>query len=198
VGAVSSIRDLSDQLVVVSACALGEVLVGYEEWWKTLENLIAEFRKRKSVIPSGVMTSLKSAKTLIEVYGADLSRVETISSIEEYLLQVESSLINLAEEEFGPAFVKRWIKKLENARKKLSEHAPTVPRFIPGLPKGESWIRILPSDEVLRKDVEELAGQFGLSCRLQEGGYILVYGSKGNVKDFVKKMADESRKTRAG
>ncbi len=173
-------------------------MVGYEEWWKTLENLMAEFLKKKTVIPSGVMTSLKSAKTLIEVYGADLSRVETISSIEEYLLQVESSLINLAEDEFGQTFVKRWMKKLENARKKLSEPTAKAPRFIPGLPKGEYWIRILPSDEVLRQEVEELAGQFGLSCRAQEGGYILVYGSKGNVKDFVKKMAAEARKTRAG
>ena len=126
-----------------------------------------------------------------------MSRVETISSIEEYLLQVESSLINLAEEEFGQTFVKRWIKKLENARKKLSEHTTKARRFIPGLPKGESWIRILPSDDVLRQDVEDLAGQFGLSCRAQKGGYILVYGSEGNVKDFVKKMAAEARKSRA-
>lgn len=176
---------------------MGELWLGYEEWWKTLENLIAEFRKKRLAIPSEVMTSLKSAKTLIEVYGADLSRVETISSIEKYLLQVESSLINFADEELGHAFVKRWIKKLENARKKLSEHVTKAPRFIPGLPKGEYWIRILPSDDVLRKDVEELANQFGLSCRLQEGGYILVYGNKSSVKDFVKKMADESRKTRA-
>ncbi|MCW4052971.1 MAG: DUF2096 family protein [Candidatus Bathyarchaeota archaeon] len=172
-------------------------MLGYEEWWKTLEKLIAEFRKKKLAIPSEVMTSLKSAKTLIEVYGADLSRVETISSIEEYLLQVESVLINFAEEKFGPAFVKRWINKLEKARKKLSEHATKASRFIPGLPKTEYWIRILPSDDVLRKDVEGLASQFGLSCRLQEGGYILVYGNKSSVKDFVKKMANESRKTHA-
>ena len=170
--------------------------MGYEEWWKTLENLITEFKKKRVPIPNEVMISLKSGKTMLEVYGADLSRVEVIPSIENYLLTVESNLMNLAEEKFGEAFMKRWIRKLGKARKE-SPTGVTSQRFVPGLPKGKHWIRVLPSDEILKKDVLEIADKIGLSSKMQKDGYILIYGSKEKVKDFVKKMADISRRTRA-
>jgi len=171
--------------------------MGYEEWWRTLENLITEFKKKSVTIPNEVMISLKSGKTMLEIYGADLSRVEVIPSIENYLLAVESSLMNIAEEKFGQAIMKRWIKKLEKARKESPKTVAATPRFVPGLPKGKHWIRVLPSDDILKKDVQEIADQIGLSFRMQKDGYILVYGSKEKVKDFVKKMADISRSTRA-
>lgn len=170
--------------------------MGYEQWWKTLESLIAEFRKKQITIPEEVMSSLRSAKTMIKVYNADPSRVETIPTIEGYLLNVESSLINMAKE-VGEDFMEGWIRKVEEARKEKEPkvEAPTR-RFIPGLPKGKHWIRVLPSDDVLKEDVEKLAGKLGLSCKLQKDGYLLVYGDREKVKDFVKGMAEKTRRPR--
>lgn len=171
--------------------------MGYKQWWKTLETLIAEFRKKQVTIPTEIMTSLRSAKTMINVYNADPSFLESIPTIENYLIDVESSLINMAKENFGQSFMKHWIKKLEDARKEAELKAESATsRFISGIPKDEHWIRVIPSDDVLKEDVEKLAGELGLSCKMQKEGYMLVYGSKEKVKVFVKKMADKCRETR--
>jgi hypothetical protein len=171
--------------------------MGYEQWWKTLETLIAEFRKRQIAIPPEVMTSLRSAKTMIKVYNADPSRRESIPDIENYLLNVESNLINIAREKLGQTFMEQWLEKLEKARKEKNKEAKaSTSRFIPRLPRDGHWIRVLPSEGILRENVEELAGELGLSCKMQEDGYLLVYGSKEKLRDFVKKMAEKCRGTR--
>jgi len=171
--------------------------MGYEQWWKFLENLIAEFRKKQVAIPPEVMSSLRSAKTMINIYKADPSHLESIPMIENYLLDVESNLINMAKEKFGQDFMERWVKKLEKARKneKPTDEAATS-RFISGLPKSEHWIRVLPSEDLLKEDVKKLAEELGVSWKTQKDGYILVYGSKEKVKIFVKKMADKCRRLR--
>lgn len=170
--------------------------MGYEKWWKTLETLIAELRKKHVTIPTEIMTSLRSAKTMINIYYADPSHLESIPAIENYLVNVESSLVNMAKEKFGQAFMERWIRKLEDARKEETKAEPKTSRFIPGLPRGEHWIRVLPSEELLKENVEKLASELRLSYRMQKDGYILVYGSTEKVKDFVKKMAEKCRGTR--
>ena len=168
--------------------------MGYKQWWKTLETLIAEFRKKQVTIPLEIMTSLRSAKTMINVYNADPSYLEPSPTIENYLIDVESNLINMAKEKFGQSCIRHWLKKLEDARKEAEPKAQsTTSRFISGLPKGEHWIRVLPSDNILKEDVEKLAGELGLSCKMQKDGYMLVYGTKEKVKVFVKKMADKCR-----
>ncbi len=170
--------------------------MGYRKWWQTLETLIAEFKRRHVSIPSEVMKYLKSAKTMINVYGADESRLETIPTIENYLLNVESDLMNLAKVKFGQSFMDRWIKKLEASRKEVEPKAGvSASRFIPGLPKTEHWVRVLTSGDILEENVEALADGIGLSWKKQKDGYILVYGSKEKVKDFVKKMAEKCRST---
>ncbi len=170
--------------------------MGYEEWWKTLENLIAEFRKSHVPISDDVMTSLKSAKTLINVYKADLSRSESTPEIESYLLNVESTLINMMKEKYGRDVMERWIERLQKAREEEPKAELFKTRFVVGLPKDEHWIRVLPSDEILKEDVERLASELQLSCRVQDDGFLLVYGGKENVKRFIKKMAEKCRPTR--
>jgi hypothetical protein len=171
--------------------------MGYEQWWQTLESLIAELRGRRVAIPANVMSSLRSAKTMINVYKADTKNVDPVLAIENYLLDVESSLINMAKK-FGSAFVEAWLKKLDEARmeKELESDKPAS-QFIAGLPRSEHWIRILPSDDLLRGDVEKLADELGLSHKTQDG-YVLVYGEEQKVKEFVKKMAEKCRRTQKG
>ncbi len=171
--------------------------MGYEQWWKSLENLIAELRRKHITIAPEIMTSLRSARTMINIYKADTSYRESIPAIENYLLDVESTLINLAKEKISQDFMESWISKLETARQSDKPAAGTAtPRFIPGLPRREHWIRVLPSGGILKEDVTRLADELGLSWKLQKDGYILVYGVKDKVKDFVKTMAEKCRPPR--
>ena len=171
--------------------------MGYEQWWTALESLIAELRKKQLAIPPEVMSNLRSAKTMINVYNADPSRLETVPTIEDYLLNVESRIMNIAREKLGKSFEERWIKAMEEARKeKPPGTGSPSPRFILRHPKDQHWIRIMPSNDILKRDVEKLADEAGLKSRTQNDGYILVYGSEDKVKDFVKKMAEICRRTR--
>ena len=171
--------------------------MGHAQWWKTLEHLIVELRKRQVAIPTEVMTHLRSAKTMISVYNVDPSHLETLPTIENYLMNVESTLVNAARERFGQAFANRWIERIESARREEERKAePAAPHFVPRLPKGKHWIRVLPSDDILKESMEQLAQEIGLSCEMQRDGYILVYGKEEQVKDFVSKMAKKCRRTR--
>lgn len=171
--------------------------MGYDQWWKTLETLITEFRKKQISIPPETMTTLRSAKTMIKVYNADLTRIENIPTIENYLLNIESTLINTAKEKISPTYAEKWLQKLEKARKQEEPRAQNQTlRFIPGLPKGEHWIRVLPSEDILKENIKKLAAELELSTKIQQDGYILIHGEKEKVREFVKRMAEECRKTR--
>lgn len=164
--------------------------MGYEEAWKVLENLVAEFRKQGISISLETMNDLRAAKTMMEVLKADASRLEYVPTIEAYLESVESQLMGLALEKFGQAFVKQWIKKLNAARKEIEKEKveSKVSRFVLGVPRGEYWVRILLSEGIPKENVQKSAEKIGLSYKMQEDGYILVYGAKEKVKEFVKKI----------
>jgi hypothetical protein len=171
--------------------------MGYQQWWETLENLIAEFRKKQVPVPADIMTSVRSAKTMINVYKVDTTHSETIPMIERYLLDVESTLINTAKEKFGLAYADKWLGKLDKARKQgeNAEAKTTASLFITGVPRNGHWIRVLTSHELLKEDVERLADGLKLSHKTQKDGYVLVHGDEEKVKEFVKKMAEKCRRT---
>jgi len=167
--------------------------MNYEEIWKTLADLITEFRKRGETIPPNVMEDLRAAKTMIQVFKADPSHVENVPSIETYLGNVESYLVFTGQKKFGSEFVEKWMQKLKEAREKKPEEgeAKAAPRFVPGLPRGKRWVRIQISRETPEKEVKRLAEESGLSCRRQRDGYVLVYGESEKLKLFVRKTAEE-------
>ena len=169
--------------------------MGYIQWWKALENLIMELRKKAVHIPPDLMTSLRSAKTLISVYQSDPSCVETIPTIEINLMNVESDLMNLTKEKVSEEFTVKWIKKLEEERKKAESNSDVQPRFVPSTSKDVHWVRVQPSEGLQEENIKQLANQMELSTRPQEDGYIMVYGDKVKVKTFIKKIADQIRKT---
>jgi len=167
--------------------------MGREEIWKTLADLITEFRKKKETIPPDVMADLRAAKTLIQVLKADPNRVENVPTIDFYLGNVESYLITEAHKKFGAEFADEWMEKLKEARRikaKEEEIEPTA-RFVPGLPKGQHWVRIQISKETPEKEVKKLAEESELSFKEQKDGYMLVYGENEKLKLFVKKTAEK-------
>lgn len=157
--------------------------------WKVLEKMIADFRKRGVSIPADVMSDLRSAKTLINVLRADPSYTETSQRIEEYLLKVESHLISEGQKLFGADYVQEWLKWLDEAiSKPFEEEEKGEMRFVPDVPKEYRWIRVKPSVELSIEKLEALAKDSNLSYKIQNDGYLLVYGKAENIKDFVKKM----------
>jgi len=170
--------------------------MGYGEAWKVLADLIVEFRKKGETIPANVMNDLRSAKTMIQVFKADPTHVENIPQIETYLESVESYLFLVAEEKYGAKFVEEWMEKLSQARKKAEETRETASKFVPGLPRGKHWVRIQVSKETPQKEIERLAKEENLSCKMQKNGYMLVYGNIKSIKSFVKTLAEKLQETR--
>ncbi len=148
---------------------------------------MTDFRKRGFSVPKNIVDDLKSAKTLINVFNADPTRLETSQKIEEYLNTVEAFLFSEGQK-FGDKYVKEWLKKLENAGKVFGEES-VKSRFVPGLPKEHRWIRVKLSEELSFDALKTLAEELNLLCELQNGGYLLVYGRDEALKDFIKKMA---------
>jgi len=167
----------------------------YERIWKVLAGLVNEFIKRKGKVSQNVMNDLRSAKTLIQILKADPTCTECIPKIEEYLERVELNLMPQAQEEFGMDFLQEWSKKLEKARKeayaKEMEAKVEPSRFISGVPKGKSWVRIQTSDDIPLETVKNLAKELKISLKLQEENHVLLYGDKNQLKLFVKKMAEK-------
>ena len=172
--------------------------MGYEGTWKVLADLLTELRKKGEKIPAQVMEDLRSAKTMIQILKADPTHIENIPRLETYLGNVESHLIFVAQEKIGPEFVEQWMRKLGEARKvvKTEEKAEATPRFVPGLPRGKRWVRIQISENTSRGDIERIAKENKLSCKIQKNGYMLVYGNSESIKTFVKKMAEKLRGAR--
>jgi hypothetical protein len=163
--------------------------MGYEEAWNVLDDLITEIRKKGETIPKHVMNDLHSAKTMIQILKADSTHVENLSRVETYLENVESNLMFTAQEKFGADYVERWMKKLDEARKAPAGEGKTPSKFIVGIPRGEHWVRIQISEETSKSEIERLAKENGLSCKMQKNGYMLVYGDVKKVKEFVKNIA---------
>ncbi|UCE29623.1 MAG: DUF2096 family protein [Candidatus Bathyarchaeota archaeon] len=165
----------------------------YEGIWEVLADLVTELRKKGEMIPANVMNELRSAKTMIHVLRADPSHVENVPRIETYLENVEFHLVSLAQKKFGSKFVEQWMKKLGKAQQSICEEEEenVVSRFVPGLPRSKSWVRVQVSEGTPQGDIENLAEDNGLSHRQQKNGYVLVYGDSESLKSFVGRLRSQ-------
>ncbi len=171
------------------------MLENYEEIWRTLADLARVMQERGERIPREVMRDLKSAKTLITIFRMDPSQGQIASRIETYLDNVEMRLIYAAETKFGKELAERWIKKLSEARTKSLKPKPiSVSKFIPALLRDKRWVRIRITEDIRRDRVESIAAGLGLSFKMQEDGYLLVYGEEKGIKKFIKGVANEIKR----
>jgi len=168
--------------------------MSYDSYWEILADFLIELQKRGEKIPAEVMKDLRSAKTLIHVLKVDPTKAENISRVDMYLRTVESYVIFTAEK-LGIA--ENWLKKIEEIKtNKNQEKNVTANKFIPGVPRDKSWIRIQISEENLHENVQKLLKKSKLSHKMQKNGYMLVYGNAENIRIFVKKMAEQLRSSR--
>jgi hypothetical protein len=164
----------------------------YEEKWEILADLLIELQERGEKIPADVIKDLRSAKTIIQVLKADPTHTESISRIDTYMRNVESYAI-FAAEKLGTENVEKWLKKLKDPKTLKKKKRATDSRFTPGVPRDKSWMRIKISDYTPTGEVKKFVRESRLSYKMQENGYILVYGNKENIKSFVRRMAEQFR-----
>jgi len=168
-----------------------KMLENYEELWKALASLAGIIQQKGEKIPENFMKDLKSAKTLISVFRADPSHVEIVSRIETYLENVEAYLLYVAEKKIDKQFAEHWLKNLTEARRKAIEPKPMITsKFVPGIPRGEHWIRVQITDKVKKDTVERTAKGLGLSSKMQEDGYLLVYGEREKIKELIRRLRE--------
>lgn len=165
----------------------------YSAAWKVLEEMITDFRKKGATVPAEMISNLRHAKTLINVLGADPSRLDTSQRVEEHLRSIESYLVSEGQKRFGTAYVEEWIKRLDEASMKVFEEEEKETKFVSGVPREQKWIRVKPSAELPLEGLKALADKLCLSFNLQNDGCLLVYGEDQRIKDFVKKMTAKYR-----
>ena len=167
---------------------------GFGARWRILSDLLVELRAHGADIPPYVVRDLRSARSLIEVLKADPGCEGVAGRIDMLLTNVESFLLAEVEMRLGPEAAKEWEDRISKAISEAEGASREAgARFRPGLPRGEHWIRVRPSEEIPRELVEELARTEGVSVELQPDGYLLVRGEEGKVKSFVRKMAERLR-----
>lgn len=169
--------------------------MNWEARWKIMDDLVNELKSKRESIPAKIMKDLRLAKTMVEILNVNTEKSENIMKLEEYLSNIEAYLIVAAKNRFGPKYAEDLTEKLiesQNSTEKgelMSIKAPM--RF----PKNKRWIRIQESEEVPLDKIKKLSEETGLSYRVQEKGYVLVYGEEKGVKKFVKKTAELFPKT---
>ena len=165
--------------------------MSYEEKWKVLADLLAELQEKGAKIPAEVITDLRSAKTMIQVLKANTKHTENISRIETYLRSVEAYAVFTIEKQ-GTEKVEELLKKLEAPKRAQSnEKKETANGFVSNVPRDKNWVRIQISEDIPRKVMEKLVKDNGLSYRIQNDGYILVYGNGEKIKSLVRKLAEQ-------
>ena len=164
--------------------------MGYETLWKALADLLTELQRKGETIPNEIINDLRSAKTMIEISKADPARTENLLKIEMYLGNVESHLLQVSQNKLGLERMKHWMRIFVKARRKVeNRETEAVVRFVSGLPRNKRWIRIKVAKDRTQEDIESLAYDSDLSCRMQDG-YMLVYGNNENLKSFIKRWRE--------
>jgi hypothetical protein len=168
--------------------------LNYEHVWKALEALILEFSKKGIKVPQKYVEDLKSAQTFIKIHNTEPTDTNVVTEIERYIDTVEINLLNLAETEQGAKYADECMRRIYDARMKGGDGKISVPsKFVAGVPKDDHWIRIQVTDLLTADELEELLSTYQLFSRPQEDGYLLIHGTKENVKALVRAMSQKLR-----
>jgi hypothetical protein len=163
--------------------------MGYPSVWKVLEEMVTDFKKNEVTVPADIIGDLKSAKTIIRILKADPSCGENAQKIDEYLTNVESFLISEAQRRFGQAYVDGWLRRVDEAGRKVVDEEEEETKFVSGVTGERKWIRLTPTKDLSLEKLKALARESNLSCRVQNDEHLVVLGSDAVLKDFVKKIA---------
>jgi len=168
----------------------------YAAKWKVLADLLKELQARGEKIPAHIINDLRAAKVMIQVLEADSAHTENVSRVDTYLNNVEAYAI-LTLERCGTETIVEWLNRIKDTKTaKKKEQKREVSKFAAGVPRDKKWMRIQVSENTPIEEVKRLAGEAGLTCKLQKNGYMLVHGNEKDIKNLVKQLAERCRSTR--
>lgn len=168
-------------------------MANYEAVWRVLADLVTEFRKMGETVPSHVVNDLRSAKTTMQILKVDEDNPDHLLRIEEFLANVESYVICWAQKRFEARTFDGWMDRLESARREVHKIMQPRSNFVPGTPRDKHWIRVKASNDVPLKRIKSVAQEVGLEHKIHKSEYLIVYGEKGKIRSFIKRMAELHR-----
>jgi hypothetical protein len=158
--------------------------------WKLLEDMMLELKKSGVTIPSKVVEDLRSAKSMIQLtYTEGSGHGDALQKAEEYLANVEAYVMNEGQTVFGSEKVDVWLMRLEEASAEVCEDEVVCDKFVTGVPRDQKWVRVEPMGELTSEKVLKLAAEHAMQVKTQADGRLVVYGSAGNLKEFLKALA---------
>jgi len=168
---------------------------------KTLEEFLKELIDKGMTIPPQVITELKTGRSVTSIHQrmTEETDVETLTEVELKamiaLQNVEMNLLSLADEKFGKDYAEQWQKKvneayMDNTKPQVAaaKTPVNIARYATGVPKGEHWIRVQTSWLENVQDLDDKLESRSLSTIPQDDDYLLVYGRKADVSDFLKEI----------
>lgn len=168
--------------------------MNYEHIWKVLEALIVEFSKKGIKVPQKYVEDLKSAQTFIKIHNTEPTDSNVMTEIERYIDTVEINLLSLAETKLGAKYADECMRRIYDARMKGVDGKISIPsKFVAGVPKEDHWVRIQVTDLLTADELDELLSTYQLASKPQENGYLLIHGTKENVKALIRAMGQKLR-----
>jgi hypothetical protein len=163
-------------------------------YWKILEKMTIDLKKKGVIVPENIMSDLRSTKSMIKLSctrgqaaGDALQKAEEMSS------NLEAFLVNEAQKILGSRKVVEWLRLLEKTKIEACEEPKSENNFVSGVPRDKKWVRVEPVNALSTKRLSELAKDQNLQITPQKDGKLLVYGQQESLKEFIKKMTQESK-----
>ena len=169
-------------------------MTNFVEAAKVLEELMLILRNEEISIPVHVTDDLKSGRSLAHM-GMRSNDDEQIEAKATACFQnVEMNLLSLTEIKFGREAADEWQRRLNEAYKlsqtDCSPAAPAQKKFIPGIPKGSYWVRVMEKFLNEAENPQQLLENYKLEAKPQDDDFVLIYGVKENVIEFLEELGN--------
>ncbi len=162
-------------------------------YWKILEEMTIELKKKDVPIPENIMGDLRSAKSMIKLHCTQAQGAgDVIQKAEELTANVEAYLVNEGQKLLGSEKIDSWLRRLEEANAEVCEETAVENKYVTGVPRDQKWVRVEPVNSLSTVRMGQIACTLGLEIEPQKDGKLVVYGQQDSIKEFIKKMTKES------
>jgi hypothetical protein len=164
-------------------------------YWKLLEDMMIELKKKDAVIPQNVLEDLRASKSMIQLHcTVSTGGGDAIQKAEELTANIEAYLVTEAQKLLGSEAVDLWLRQLEEANAQICEEPAKTDKFITGVPRDQKWVRVEPIANLPTERIQQIAKAQNLAVNPQKDGRLVVYGQPESLKDFLRKMTSEAAK----
>ena len=162
-------------------------------YWKILEEMTLELKKKDVTIPENILGDLRSAKSMIKLHCTQaIGAGDVIQKAEELTANVEAFLVNEGQKLWSSEKIDLWLRRLEEANAEVCEEATAENKFVTGVPRDQKWVRVEPINNLSTERMGQIACALKLEIKPQKDGKLVVYGQQENIKEFIKKMTKET------